>query len=780
MTAAFPPVGGRFVGQSVQRKEDVRLLTGKGTFVDDVKLPNLVHATFVRSDVARARILRLDVEDARRAPGVIAVLTAAELNGRLAGTMLPSLYVGVPVKVSPIRPLAVDDVRFVGDLVALVIAVDRYVAEDAAELVEIEYETLVPVVDYEQAAAHAERVHVEEPSNVAAFATSPPDPGVEAAFRDAATVVSATFRQHRYSHVPMETRGVVARFDRHEQRLDVWVSSQNPHEVRSACSRITGVPEHGVRVRSGDVGGGFGQKSFLGREEQVIVLAAHLLGLPVKWIEDRRENLVAGTHARVARAEVTMATAHDGTILAADVKHLEDIGSYAPGGGSAHTSVCLRFPFPYRVPLMSWSSQVVWTNTCGRSAYRAPWQMEAVAREQMLDVVARRLGIDPLDLRRRNVLTAGDLPYKTATGIVIEHVTPQETLEAAATAIGYDSFRAQQAAARAEGRYLGVGICVYIEPQTTVATYKTEAARMRIGPSGHVDVYLGSGAHGQGLETTTAQVTAEFLGVDVDDITVHQGDTESTPFGPGTGGSRSGPMIGAVIQQAAGVLRGRVFAIAAHLLEASEDDLLIEAGNISVAGSPGKGLTLAQIARKAHHEAASLPAVLDVNLETVERFTAPPTMYSNACHMATVAVDPGTGVVTILRYVVAEDCGQMINPAIVEGQIAGGVAQGIGGVLYEENSYDADGNPLATTLMDYLLPTASDVPNIEYVHLESPGSTPGAYKGVGEGGAIGAPPAIFNAVADALSPLGVDLRDQPLFPGRVRDLVLAAKNRGAA
>jgi len=777
----YQPTAGRFVGQSVPRREDPRLLTGKGRYIDDQSAKGMLHAHFLRSDVARARITHLDVSAARQAPGVRHVLTAKELNPHLAGSMLASMFAdGGLGKVSPLRPLAEDDVRFVGDPVVLILADNRYLAEDAAELVEIDYEVLPPVVDYEQAEHSPEKVHAEEESNVVGQIEIPVDEGLQAIFDSAAHVVTETFHQHRYAHVPMETRGVVAGWDPHDRQLDVWISSQNPHEVRRACGRVTGVPEPQIRVRIGDVGGGFGQKSFTGREELTIVLAAHLLGVTIKWIEDRRENLIAGTHARVARVTAKMATDAEGHLLAAHVDHLEDVGAYSVGGGSASAGVCMMFPGPYRLPRLAWKSTVVWTNTCGRSAYRAPWMMETTAREQMMDVVARELGIDPLELRRRNVLHRSELPHTSAMGTVVENVSPEESLELAAEAIGYDAFRAEQAKAREEGRLLGIGLALYIEPQPNVAVYHNEPARMRIQPDGHVDVYLASGSHGQGLETTTAQLAAEFLGVHVDDVTVHQGDTESTPFGPGTGGSRSGPMIGAVIRQAAFRLKEKALAIAAHLLEAAPEDLTMEDGVISVQGTPARSVPLKEVAATAYHRAATLPPDIEPGLETLERYVAPPTMYSNACHACTVEIDPGTATVRILRYVVAEDCGQMINPAIVEGQVAGGVVQGLGGALFEHNVYDDDGNPLAATFLDYLIPTAGEVPIIEMHHLETPASTPGAFKGVGEGGAIGAPAAVFNAVADALAPLGIRVTDQPLDPSRLMALLAEASAPAAA
>jgi carbon-monoxide dehydrogenase large subunit len=767
-----PEAGGRFVGQSVLRREDPRLLSGRGRYVADVQLRGQGEATFVRSTVARGRIVRLDVDAARSAPGVRAVLTAEDINSRLQGPMVPSLYLMPGAgKVAPLRLLAEQDVRFVGDPIVLIVADNRYLAEDAADLVDVEFDPLAPIVDYELAAEAQELVHEEEEGNVVAHAAPPPSPGYADALAGAALVVTERFRQHRYSAVPMETRGVAVEHDPYSGQLDIWLSTQNPHEARRVASRITGIPERRVRVRSGDVGGGFGQKSFLGREEQAVIIAAQYLGQPVKWVEDRMENLVSATHSRVARADVTMALDEDGLILATAVDHLEDVGAYPIGGGAAHSSVGLRFPFPYRIPEHSWSSTVVWTNTCGRGAYRGPWMMETVAREAMIDVAARRLGMDPLDLRRRNVLRPEDLPYTTATNLVVENVSPQRTLEEAAAAIDYDGFRQLQADARREGRLLGIGTALYIEPQTSMATYKTEQVHMRLSPDGSVDVYLGSGDHGQGLVTTTAQLAAEYLGVSIEDVAVHQGDTDSTPFGPGTGGSRSGPMIGAAVLRASSTLQGTVRGIAAHLMEAAPEDLEVADGVVSVRGTPVRSVTVAEVARVAYDQPGGLPPGTPIEMETVERFTAPATMYSNACHMCTVDVDPASGRVSILRYVVAEDCGQMINPAVVEGQIAGGVVQGIGGVLLEENVYDADGNPLSTTLMDYLLPTAAEAPPISYVHISTPASTPGDFKGVGEGGAIGAPAAVLNAIADAVTVLGVELRDQPASPDRLRALI---------
>ncbi|MGE3327044.1 MAG: xanthine dehydrogenase family protein molybdopterin-binding subunit [Acidimicrobiia bacterium] len=781
MSVSHVPSAGRFVGQSVSRKEDLRLVTGKGRFVDDITVKGMLHAAFLRSDVARGNVTRIDTTAAKALPGVRLVLTGADLNPH-AGLMIPSMFVdGLFGPVGPTRPLAGDDVRFVGDPIALVIADSRYIAEDAVDLIEVDIDPLDPIVDYETAAGITDLVHPEQGTNISMFMEVPAPEGAAEAWSSAATVVRESYYQHRYSTVPMETRGVVASFDKHQQMLDVWISSQNPHEVRLAVSRTTGLSENKVRVRSGDVGGGFGQKSFAGREELAVILAATLHGIAIKWIEDRREDLIAGYHARQARADVGFAFDEEGHILAASMAHLEDVGAYTLGGGASGPMACMHFPGPYRVPFLDFASTVVWTNTCGRAAYRAPWQMESVAREQMLDHCARAMGMDPLELRRRNVLQPSDLPYMNPAGVEVINVSPAESLDAAAAAIGYDGFRAEQAAARASGaaaesgKVQGIGICLYIEPSPAqMVAYANEPVNIRVHPDGHVDVFLGSGAHGQGLETTTAQLCAEYLGVNFEDVTVHQGDTESTPFGPGTGGSRSGPMIGATVLQAASGLKEKILTIAANQLEAAVEDLAIEGGVISVAGTPSKSTTIADVANLAYHHSYMLPEGMSAGLEVVNRYMAPPAIWSNACHIAIVEVDTITGFVEVLRYVVAEDCGKMINPMIVEGQIAGGVVQGLGGVLFEENLYDDIGTPMATTFMDYLLPGSTEVPDVEYVHIETPAATLGGFKGCGEGGAIGAPPAIFNAVSDALAHLGAHFTRQPLSPARITDALAAA------
>jgi carbon-monoxide dehydrogenase large subunit len=521
----------------------------------------------------------------------------------------------------------------------------------------------------------------------------------------------------------------------------------------------------------GDVGGGFGQKYFTPRDELTVIAAAHVLGRTVKWIEDRRENLIAANHARADRVTVRMALDADARIVAVHLDHVEDCGAYPVGGtGGIGPFMAMLFPGPYRMPKLGFSSTAVWTNTCGRGAYRGPWMMETVAREEMLDLAARAVGVDPLELRRRNCLSTDELPHTTAGGLVLDHVTPAETLEQATDLVDYAGFRAEQARAADEGRLLGIGIGLYVEPTSmSSGSLGVETATVRVQPTGTVTVHLGTGSHGQSIETTMAQVVAEHLGVELDAVTVVQGDTDSAPFGGGTGGSRTAVVAGGAAREAALVVRDKATQIAAHLLEAAPEDLEVEGGQVTVRGTPTRGVALAEVARVALNAPLELPPAVAPGLEATVSYQAPPITWSNACHVCTVEVDPATGVVEILRYVVSEDCGVMINPMVVEGQIAGGVVQGIGGVLYEQFVYDEDGNPLTTTFLDYLIPTATEVPSIEYGHIETRSPTPGGHKGMGEGGAIGAPPCVFNAVADALAVRGRRVTDQPLTPSRVLD-----------
>ena len=765
---------GRFVGQSVKRLEDRRLVAGSGQFVDDVRLPGMLHAAFLRSDLARARIRSLDTSAAAALPGVNAVLTAADVNHHVDS--LRSSVNPPDVAIVPSHVLAPGDVRFVGDPVALVVAEDRYVAEDALELIDIDYVPLAPVVDYEQAASSPHLVHPELGTNLGASGSGP-DPELVRLFGSAHLVVTETFHQQRQCNMPMETRGLVAHWQHHGGRLDLWASTQSPHELAFTAVRVLGIGEHQVRVHMGDVGGAFGQKVYSGRDEMAVLLAARHLRRPIKWIEDRRENLMASNSARVDRLTVTMAVDSGGRILGAEIDHLSDSGAYPLGGAPAKSALVVSmFPGPYRIPRLGWSAATVFTNTVGRGAYRGPWQMETVGREMMMDLVAQRLGMDPLDFRRRNVIEQAELPHTTATGRVYERISPAETLEQAAELIGYRSFRAEQAEARDRGRLLGLGLSLFVEPTSMGAgAFGAEGAVVRVEPDGSVTVSMGTGSHGQSLETTIAQVVADELGVDMERVTLRQGD--GTPYGFGTGGSRSAVIAGGAARAAASEVRSRIERIAAHLLEAAPEDIVVERGSAFVAGTPARRVSVAELAGAAYRRPQALPEGVPEGLEHTARYRAPEVTHSNAAHACICEVDPDTGIVQILRYVVSEDCGNMVNPMIVAGQIAGGVVQGIGGALYERSRYDAEGNPLATTLLDYVMPTAAEVPILELGHVVTPSDTPGGHKGVGEGGAIGAPACVMNAVNDALAPLGIRLSRQPLTPDAIISAISKAESR---
>ncbi len=767
---------GRYIGARVHRVEDPRLLTGHGTYVDDVVRPGMLHACFVRSPLPRARITGIDPSAALALPGVHAVFTAEDLNPGVHEQWYT--LIGKDVPDTPRPPLAEGEVRFAGDPVALVVAADRYLAEDAAELVAVDYEPLPPVTDYTTAQESAELVHAGYPGNLAGELSIPPSEEAMAVFASAPHVVRERICQQACAAVPMETRGLVAEWSAPSGELTIWASTQSPHEVRMFSARLLGLPEHRVRVVMRDTGGGFGQKVMLGREDMCVLLAARKVPAALKWIEDRRENLQSAGMSRHEHADAQMAFGADGTLLAAAIDYVQDVGAYpVPWPVQTAAVVGMLFPGPYRVPHGGFTTKCVFSNTAGRTAYRGPWQFESVAREVLLDIAARELGMDPAEVRRRNLLRRDELPCANPNGMPYSDITPLETFEQALQLVDYEAFRREQAQARAAGRYLGIGTCTYVEPTTgALGLYATEGATIRIEPSGKVNVYVAGGSAGNSLETTVVQLTADALGVDIADVATIQGDTAVTPFGGGTGGSRSASMTAGAVAETAAVLRERIKAIAAHRLEAAPEDIELARSRAAVRGDPAAGLALAEIAAIAYFQPETLPPGVPPGLEASGRYKAESMMiWANATHLCTCEVDIVTGRVTLLRYIVSEDIGPMINPSVVEGQIAGGTVQGIGGALYERLAYDEDGNPVATTFMDYLLPTAAEVPAIEYGHIETPGPGPGGYKGVGEGGAIGAPPAVVNAVADALAPLGVRITQLPLTPASIAALIRAAQ-----
>ena len=766
----------RYAGTRVARVEDNRLLTGHGTFVDDVVRPGMLHACFVRSPFAHARINGIDTSAALAMPGVHAVFIADDLNPDVREAW--HAVAGKDIADTPRPPLAEGTVKFVGDPLALVVADSRYLAEDAADAVDVDYEPLPAVADFTQAVGSDVVVHEAYPDNVAGgMGGAPPD---EETFANAACVASANVYQQIYAPVPIECRGMVVEWTPATEELTMWASTQTPHELRAFCARLLGIPAHNVRVIMRDTGGGFGQKVVPMREDMCIMLAARKVPAALKWIEDRRENLMSAGQARHVDGTARMALDDEGNLLAVDIDFAYDIGAYpTPYPVLTTAAVGMFFPGPYRVPKASFNYKTVFSNTAGLAAYRGPWQYETLAREVLFDIAARQLDMDPVELRRRNILRGDEMPYFNPNGMPYDHVAPADTFEQAVKILDHEGFRKEQADALAEGRYIGLGFSAYIEP-TGAATghLGTEGCTMRMEPTGKVNVYVNGGSTGNSIETTVVQLAADALGADIGDVSTIQGDTAVTPYGAGTQGSRSGPMTAGAVAEAGAMLRRQLLAMAAPRLEADEAEIEFEGSRAFVRGNPDKSVSFADLAFRAHYEPQQLPPGVSSSLEATARFASPPEAmihWANATHACTCEVDPVTGQVTLTRYIVSEDVGPMINPNVVEGQIAGGTVQGIGGALLEDMVYDADGNPLSSTFVDYLLPTATEVPDIEYGHVEIPGPGVGGYKGVGEGGAIGSTPAVINAINDALAPLGVTITRLPASPAAIVEAIEQAR-----
>lgn len=763
----------RFVGQRVPRKEDLRLLTGQGSYVDDVVLPGMVHCAFVRSPHAKARIVAIDTTAARAWPGVHAVYTAAHIARFPAP--ITGLYGSQESKTTAVWPLAVDDVRYVGDPVAMILADTRYIAEDAAALVLVEYNAADPVVTLDDATG-GPPVHPDLDDNLVQRIGSPANPAFDAAFAGAAHVVTGRIVHQRQAHVPMETRGIVAAPDGPAEVL-IHASSQSPHMVARYMDNAFARPDLRFRVISRDVGGAFGLKVHPWREEVAVVAAALLLGRPVKWIEDRLENLTGSNQAREQDCAIRMAFDAEARLLAIDVDYRTNVGAY-PHGADPNALGMMMMPGPYHVPHYRFAAAAYYSNTVGQAAYRGPWAIESLARETMLEKAARQIGIDPLELRRRNLIAAADQPFAMSTGFVIDRTTARETMEQVASHLDVAAFRREQAAARRDKRYLGLGFAVYVEPTTMAfgGVLASDVADVRVEPNGRVTATISTHSQGHGTETTMAQLVADELGVAIDDVTVLEDDSSRGGFGPGAGGSRQAVSGGGATIRAARKLSDKVKAIAAHAFNASVESVTIERGIIRIAGVEEMTSSIREIAAIAYDAPDRLPPGMEPGLEERHRYRPPPIVFSNAAHACIVEVDVETGKIHILRWIASEDCGPLINPAVVEGQIAGGVVQGIGGVIFEQIGYDDAGNPIAVTFKDYLIPTAHDVPEIEFLHIETTSHSEGGFKGVGEGGAIIGPPTLVNAIADALAPFGADCLTLPLSPPQV----LRAIDAGAA
>jgi aerobic carbon-monoxide dehydrogenase large subunit len=778
----------RLVGDRVARREDPRLLTGQGSYVDDHRPARMLYAAFLRSPHAHARIRQLDVSAALELPGVAAVLTGEDLARSSKPVRAASKTPNV--KTTSYPPLALGKVRHVGEAVAMVAAASRYLAEDAVERIVVEYEPLPVVQNVESALDPASPVlHDEAGTNLLVsreFARG----DVDAALAGAALVVRERFRFHRHTPVCMENRGCLAEYGTASGALTLRSSAQCPGLVRDVLSDLLDIPEHLVRVIATDVGGGFGAKASLYPEEIATCVMARRLGRPVKWIGDRREDLLATTYAWDEIVDAELGLNQDGTIVGLRAEVTADVGGYSiyPWTAAIEPVQTISFlPGPYRVPTYRGRARGVATNKAPLGPYRGVGRPPAVfVIEGLVDRAARRLGLDPTEIRLRNFIRDEDFPYKSPSGIVWDRSSFTESLRKAREALDYKAARDEQARARAAGRWVGIGVASYVEltgigsaipvsPGMPVST-GTEAATIRFDPAGKVTAVFGVASHGQGLETTLAQIVADEVGVPIEDVRVVHGDTDASPYGTGTYASRSLVLAGGAAILAGRSVREKMLVIAGHLLEADPADVTLADGRYAVRGMPDRSVTVRQIARAAYSGAKQLPKGLEPGLEATRFYDPYYGTASNATHAAMVEIDRATLEVKTLRYVVVEDCGRMVNPLIVDGQVHGGVAQGIGAALLEEIVYDDEGQLLSGTLMDYVVPSACEIPTMEVHHVETPSPVAlGGFRGMGEGGTIGAPAAIANAVTDALAPLQIEIAELPVTPERLFRLIGAAR-----
>jgi carbon-monoxide dehydrogenase large subunit len=773
-------VAERYTGASIKRSEDPRILTGAGRYVDDIKLPGMLHAAFVRSPMAHAGLLSVDVSAAQALPGVVAVLTGADLEAmtvQAPDPLLAMFSVGGPTPEFTL--LATDKVRFMGDPVAIVVAESRYLAEDGCELVEAEYDDLPPVVDATFALdPSSPPLFANLGDNIARPHSRHEFGDVSGTFAGADHVIDVHIDVHRHQNVPMEGRGCVASWDAGQGVMTVHAATQSVHITRMGVATRLGIEGDQVRVLAGDIGGSFGLKIGASREELAVAAASRHVGRPVKWVEDRGENLMASGQAREESFDVRAAVSYDGDLLGLDVKMVIDTGAY-PGMGTMVPDIMeAMLPGPYKLAALGFESTAVITNKASYVAYRGPWASETFVRERVLDLVAKDLGVDPVGIRLRNIAARTDPPATMITGRPLVGVTTSEALERVAKMVDFPTFRRRQAEARAQGRYLGIGVATFIEaapgprPEGPDGALGNESMRLRLEEDGIVALFTGQMPHGQGHQTTLAQIAADEFGVPFEQVRVVVGDSAVVPFGL-TGGSRSATMTGGVALHGARQLKAKVLDFAAYLMEVSAQDLLITDGNVWVRGDPASAIAVSDVARRA--ASGQSGADVDATLEVEATYDGGAGGWSGGTHCAIVEVDVETGIVKVERYVAVEDCGALINPAVVEGQIRGGIAQGIGAVLLERSAYAEDGSYQSATFMDYLMPTACDVPRIEIEHLETvPLDADVNFRGVGEGGMIVAPPTVVNAIEDALSPFGVRIYEQHLPPARILELIAAA------
>src|SRR5437867_3966650 len=774
-------MGERLFGASVRRREDARLVTGRGRYVADVALPGLLHVAVRRSPHAHARIVRIDAEAARRRPGVVRVLVPADVAalGRLP------LLVPHSSLIAPACPeiLPQEIVSYAGQPVALVVAESAVAAADALDALVVEYEPLPAVVAADDALkSDGPRVHPG--GNVAALYTQRVgDPA--GALGGAHLVLRERFHLHRGAGMAIETRAIAARWDVDLGQVTVWSTTQAPQILRRLLARYLKLPEHAVRVVTQDIGGGFGPKAIVYSEDILIPLLARALGRPVRFIETRREHLLAVTQERDQWHDAELGLTREGTIVALRDSFVHDCGAFVSWGIIVPIITSLSVPGPYRVPNYEVTLTAVYTNRVPVTPVRGAGRPQAVfVMERMLDLAAERLGIDRVLLRARNLIQPDEFPYDV--GLISRDNSPRrydsgnypECLRRVAEAVGADGFAAEREQARAAGRAIGLGFALFVE-DTGLGPY--EGVRVRVDPVGRVFVFSGTSSQGQAHETTLAQIVADELSLPLEQVTVIPGDTAGIPYGVGTFASRVGVLASTSAAHAAAEVRKKAIAVAADHLEVAPEDLALEDGRITVRGAPARGLTLGDVAgiATAPRPGYALPGAMDPGLEASGYVHVPQSTYSNGAHAAVVEVEAETGTVRILRYVAVDDCGTMINPLVVEGQIHGGIAHGIGNALHEEIVYEGTGQLVTGTLMDYALPRATDVPPLEVGHVVTPSPlNPLGVKGAGEGGTLPAPAAIANAVADALRPLGVAITEMPLTRERLWRRVRAAQSRG--
>lgn len=770
----------KFVGARIKRREDPRLISGTATYVDDVRLPDTLVAVVLRSPHPHARINSIDLAAARSAPGVVAVLTGEDLKGKVGG--IPCV---APAEHIPFHPLlAQGKVRFVGESVAVVVASDAYLAQDAADLIDVDYDPLDAVSDPEKALADgAPILHEEFGANLVTRALIP-NPAVDEAIAKADRVIKFRIVNQRLAPVPMETRGALAQWHQASGQLTLWTSTQIPHLLRSALAAVLSLPENRVRVIAPEVGGGFGAKLNFYREEALVAYLSRMLGRPVKWIERRRENLATTTHGRDQITYLEVPVKNDGTVLAIKAKFICDMGAYLqlltpaiPGFSGVMMTGC------YKIPAMSFEQVMVFTNKMATDAYRGAGRPEAAyIAERTMDMVAAELGLDPVEVRRRNFIPKEAFPYATCAGLVYDSGDYHAALNKALEIVDYPKMRAEQAEALKHGRYIGIGIASYVEicgigPSAMLPPKVPgwESATVRMEPDSRITVLTGISPHGQGQETTFAQMAADAFGVDIDDVAVMHGDTAIVQYGVGTFGSRGLSVGGTALMMSVGKLQDKLKKIASTMMEAPPDQLTFTNRTVALKSDAAKAIPLQAVVDAAYGWKMPIPG-MEPGLDATSVFEPTGCTFPFGTHVAVVEVDPDTGVVKFLRYVAVDDCGNIISPLLVAGQVHGGIAQGIAQALYEEVVYDENGQLVTATLMDYAAPRARMLPHYELAHTFTPSPlNPMGVKGVGEAGTIGSTPCMVNAVLDALKPLGVRHIDMPLRPEKLWRAVKDAK-----